>query len=236
MSVRSQLLFVLGSAAMLAACTTSLSAQNPPRGAHQPGQDKKPQGERFHGKGVLESVKSDQMTLTTTDGQSLVLKFQKSANVHVVGTVTPEELHRGKTVQFNAMFDKKTRRIKDPVKKLTIFTPSKDQPAGVIPDTAAKTDDDSIDLHANWKPCIIGGSIQTFAGQKLSINVPGLTPSRLKVDLADDFQVNVDVSDLHLVKAGDKIDVRKAVKSDDDVVHVMEATIRLAKPKKAESQ
>ncbi len=235
MSVRIQFFVVLTGAAMVAAIPAGLSAQNPPRGAHQPGQDKKPSGERFRGKGTIDSVKPDEISMTTADGESLVLKLAKAGRIRVVGSVTPEELRRGKNVQFSALLDKKTRRIKEPVKKLTIFTPSKDQPVGMIPDTAAKTDDDSIDLHANWKPYVIAGSIQTIAGQKLTINVPGLNP-RFKVDLADDFQVNVDVADLRLAKAGDKIDVSKAVKSEDNVVHVMEATIHLAQQKKAKSE
>jgi hypothetical protein len=226
MSVRSQLFVVLATALWIAASAAGVSAQK----------SKKPHGESFHGKGVIESSGGDEIKMTTADGDSLVLKIAKSGGVHVTGIVAPEELHHAKNVQVIALFDKKTRRIKDPVKKVTIFTPTKDQPAGVLPDTSAKVDDDSIDLHANWKPCIIGGSVQTLSGQKLTLNVPGLTPARLKVELADDFQVSVDVTDIHMVKAGDKIDVRKAIKTDDGVIHVMEATIRLAKPKKPKAE
>ena len=231
MPVRLRLFLVLTIAVVVAVLPAGLSAQN----AHQPKQGQKPQGERFYGKGTIDSVKSGEISMTTADGQSLVLKILKTGSVRVTGSVAAEELRRGKNVLFSALLDKKTRRIKEPVAKITIFTPSKDQPAGMIPDTAAKADDDSIDLHANWKPYIIGGSIQTIAGRKLTINVPGLNP-RFKVDLAEDFKVTVDVTDLHFAKAGDKIEVKKAIKSDDNVVHVMEATIKLAKPKTAESQ
>jgi hypothetical protein len=238
MFVRMQLFAIVAIATMMAANSAAVFAQNPPHGAHQPGAGKKPQGDRFSGKGTIDSIKSDELSITTADGQSLTLKLPKSGSkVHVIGRVTPDELHRGKNVQFSAMLDKKTRRLKEPVKKLKIFTPSKDQPVGVIPDTAAKSDsgDDNIDLSTNWKPYIIAGSIQTIAAAQLTLNVPGLSPY-FKVGLADGFQVEIDVSDLRLVKAGDTISVSKAIKKEDCVVHVMEATIHLARPKKAASE
>jgi hypothetical protein len=198
---------------------------------------RKPSGERFQGKGTIDAIRADEISMTTTDGQSLKLKISKKGKVHVIGSLTPEDLQKGKNVLFNAVIDKKTRRVKEPIKKLTIFTPSKDQPAGLFPDTAATTGagDETIDLSAHWTAYVVAGSIQAIAQQKLTVNVPGLNP-RFKVTLADGFQVDVNATDLSRVKAGDTIEVKRAFKADDNVVHVVEATIHVASPKRPKSE
>jgi hypothetical protein len=156
MSFRTQFFVILAGVAIVAAGPSWLFAQNPnpgnPRGVRQTAPGRKPSGERFQGKGTIDAIRADEISMTTTDGQSLKLKISKKGKVHVIGSLTPEDLQKGKNVLFNAVIDKKTRRVKEPIKKLTIFTPSKDQPAGLFPDTAATTGagDETIDLSAHW--------------------------------------------------------------------------------------
>jgi hypothetical protein len=48
--------------------------------------------------------------------------------------------------------------------------------------------------------------------------------------------VDVNATDLSRVKAGDTIEVKRAFKADDNVVHVVEATIHVASPKRPKSE
>jgi hypothetical protein len=199
--------------------------------------DKKPadrrKRERFRGEGIIESIKSDSIVMKTKGGETLTLETGKNAKIRITGRVEREYLRVGQLVEISALVDKKSRRVKDRVKTLLLFTPSPLHNPGCFPDMSAPpvpaeaNDDPSV----NWKPYLVGGQIVAIKDDKLQLNVPDFNP-RLTIDLDENVQIKFDVGDLTLTQPGDRIQVVKAVMLGENRVAVSDATIMRAEPLK----
>lgn len=188
-------------------------------------------GGRVRLSGTVDSVEADVIKVTVGDGQKLSLTLGKKGKIRIAGKAERGCLKPGVHLQFAALVDKKTHRVKNPVDKLLIYTPSNSLYPGLISDpspAAAAAAADAADLRVSWKPYIVSGFLVSFDGKKLTINVPNYAP-RLTVEVAADLHIDFDVDDLSVVQAGDAIRVAKGQQAGDRVT-VVDATIKRRAP------
>ena len=200
------------------------------------GEKPKPDQQRpdfFRGRGTIESISKDTIKMTTAEGEHWTLKLGHAAKVRVVGEAELGSLAAGEYLQFNSLLDKKANRLKGPVKKATLFTPSQEFSPGVFPDTspeaqAAVAEAANADIKSPWKAYVIAGQLVAAHGRKLILAVPGLR-ERLRAELTEGARIEYVSEDLGLVKAGDRIEAMGR-KTDEGSAQVRQARIRLAEP------
>lgn len=188
-------------------------------------------GERVHTQGTVDSIEKDEVKITTKDGEKCTAVVSKKGHLRVTGTAEPTCFKSGVHLQFNALVDKKSHRIKDPVGKILIYTPSNSLYPGLIPDpspAAVAAAAEVVDLSVDWKPYIVSGTFGSLEGQKLVLSVPSFAP-RLSVELADKLKIEFDIDDLSVAQPGDTLRVTKGQQSGDRI-SVMDGTIKRKAP------
>jgi hypothetical protein len=155
--------------------------------------------EPFSGKGKVQGVWPDGrggyiVGMLNDKNELWGLKIGKSTRIRIKGKAEPDFLQRGLNVQFNAMVDKKAVKLKEPVKKLTIFTESNEFTLGLFPDVggAAAADAGGAVVEGDYKPYVVAGRVMTVKGEDLFVQVPSFA-GRLHVELAKDVDIDFNV-------------------------------------------
>lgn len=197
-------------------CASAAPGDAPPGG----------KGSRVRLAGTVDSVESGVIKMSSRDGEKLTLSLGKKSKLRITGQAERSCLKSGMHVQFAALVDKKARRVKNPVEKFLIYTPSNSLYPGLISDPspeAASAASDASDLSVSWKPYIVSGTFVGLDEKKLTISVPNFAP-RLSVEIAAKLRIEFDIDDLSVVQAGDAIRIAKGQQAGDRVT-VLEATI-----------
>jgi hypothetical protein len=153
--------------------------------------------EPFSGKGKAQGVMPDGkggyiVAMLNEKNELWGLKINKSTRIRIKGKAEPDFLQRGLNVQFNAMVDKKAGKLKDPVKKLTIFTESNEFTLGLFPDVGGPAAAGG-EVAGDFKPYIVAGKVISAKGNDLFLQVPSFT-GKLHVELAKDADIDFNVA------------------------------------------
>jgi hypothetical protein len=120
------------------------------------------------------------------------LKIGKNTKIRIKGKAEPDFLRSGLNVQFNAMVDKKAAKLKEPVKKMTIFTESNEFTLGLFPDVGGPTAAGG-EVAGDFKPYVVAGRVTIAKGDDLVISVPSFT-TKLRLELAKDADIDFNVA------------------------------------------
>lgn len=154
--------------------------------------------EPFSGKGKVQGVMPDMkggyiiVMLLPEKNELWGLKIGKSTKIRIKGKAEPDFLRSGLNIQFSAMVDKKASKLKEPVKKLTIFTESNEYTLGLFPDVGGPTTGGG-EIAGDFKPYIVAGRVSTAKGEDLLMSVPSFT-TKLRVELAKDADIDFNVA------------------------------------------
>jgi len=184
----------------------SLSAASPALGQGEKGE----KADRIQAEGKLLAAAQGIMKLETEEGEIWFVKLEESAkNSRVVGSAEPGWLRPGMIVRFDAKFNSKGQPL-SAVSQLTVFTPGKDDKAGVEIDKSLGADFSFAEDKPQPKgekpiSATVVGAIRGIRGNQLSV-AAGRIP--VTVPLAESLSVSVDVADLRLARLGDKVSIR----------------------------
>jgi hypothetical protein len=166
--------------------------------------------EPFSGKGKVQGVMPDMkggfivLMLLPDKNELWGLKIGKATKIRIKGKAEPDFLRSGLNIQFNALVDKKAAKVKDPVKKLTIFTESNEFTLGLFPDVGGPTAGGG-EIAGDFKPYIVAGRVSTAKGDDLMMSVPSFT-TKLRLELAKDADIDFNVAfNPGFVASGDDI-------------------------------
>jgi hypothetical protein len=152
-----------------------------------------------------------------SDGKSYIVQLHpQKTRLLVVGEATVDVLQPGVLVQFEALLNPQLTLAKKPIEKLSVLTPSARTAPGVISDTPKD----------RTKPFTVRGKISRVVGPKLQI---AASRKKVRIVLAKEATVVVEVSDLSLVARGDKIEV-KGAEVNPGLLHATDVKITLSKP------
>lgn len=187
-------------------------------------------GEPYHGRATIVSAGSSQLKVKTKDDEELTVKITSRTELQVVGPATDACLQPGQCVMFNAAVSKKLKKIRDAVKKLTLFSPTRELALGLIPDPGGTVPpiETAEDQEADWKPYIVGGQIVAADEKQLVLTVPDFLP-RFKLSLSSKPKIDVNLDDPSVARAGDTIDLQQALR-DGDTVYLAKGRIKLSQP------
>ena len=182
------------------------------------GKDKKPKRQRFMHTGTIVALLPNSVikfTLGTKDTWLVKLVAPKrirkkntrqyelkgGTEVEVTGRAQPDFLRSGMYVRYSAGFNAKGKSS-DKIDLVTIFTPNKIRKVGVFREGFAEEEGNKAGAITQYLVC---GQLASFKNGKMTVVVNG---KNVRVDVAKDVKIMVDVSDPSLVKKGDKIEVR----------------------------
>lgn len=155
--------------------------------------------EPFSGTGKVQGVMPDGkggyiVAMVNEKNELWGLKIGKATRIRIKGKAEPDFLQRGLNVQFNAMVDKKAGKLKDPVKKLTIFTESNEFTLGLFPDVGgAAPAAVGGEVAGDFKPYIVAGRVTGAKGGDMFLQVPSFS-GKLHVELAKDVDIDFNVA------------------------------------------
>ncbi len=186
--------------------------------------------QELHGKGELEAVGAAGFA-AVLDGQPWKVAFEpkKQLKIEVTGSATPEFLAPGMFVKFKGDFDKKGKATAE-VKDLEIFTLNEKEPLGATKsggafETAAPQKGPPSNLPTTYE---IAGRITGMKKGTMIVSCPNLT---VHADVAPDATIKVNVADLSLASAGDKIEVKGwYMKGKEGLGYADEVTVQLTNP------
>lgn len=195
------------SLALLLSTSTVLAAA---RG--KPGTQPMPEGEPITRvdsiKGTIEMSPLGPKIVSGNDSWTIMRANSNFDRVRVMGSANVDYLHAGQLIRFNAMYDKKTNRIKDQLAKLTIFTASPEFSPGMTPDTEVV----GAAASGEYKAMVFTGQIKNIIkGNTLHVLVQNLK-SPLVVDLAESVTIDLNINDFSVVKQGDTIEITNGKK------------------------
>jgi hypothetical protein len=191
-------------------------------------------------KGTVEEVKSEWIGIKC-DGQSFLLAIAPNyTRVQCNGTAERAYLKPGVLVRIAGDFDKKMQP-KAPIDELYVVTPSESAQPGIHADEPTDGEQPRSKQRGNGgggESWVIVGTIKLIKDDQLQIIADG---KNVKVQLAEDAEIKVEVDDYSLATAGDEITVRgRTVQPPQDKqpgnVVGEEVTITLAQPLEASSK
>ncbi|NQT36807.1 MAG: hypothetical protein HQ581_04925 [Planctomycetes bacterium] len=204
-------------AAMLSAAASELRAQ--PRPAPQ----------RISAKGTVKEVYPRLgIVMTTATQQTWQIAIPQTANVKVTGTAEENFLKPGMFIQFNGEVDKRGNYVLGKVGQLLIFNPSRERMPGMFGadptlggggqaggglgagapmfGPAPGAEKPGGPANKGMGMALLGGQISTLKGKRMTVAVPNVN-ARLRVELADEVKIGVEVTDFSVAQEGDKIQI-----------------------------
>jgi len=179
-------------------------------------------------KGTIEMTPQGARVVVGNDNWGIFIA--PNPKIRVMGTAQIDYVRAGQLVRFSAMYDKKENSVKDPIAKMTIFTPFPEEfSPGGTPDTepvgAAATGD--------YKAMILTGLITKIKGTKMTVNIPGIS-GKLNVELAESVAISLNIADFTVIKQGDGIIINSGEKyvanTGEKAIKIKEAKITLVEP------
>lgn len=166
------------------------------------------QTERFNGSGVLKDMRGNVLLVLAADGGQLLVKApERPLDLAFNASADVDWLKRGMLVRFTGQFDKRGQAV-SPIGELTVFTPRPEYQVGVFADSGFGGGND---LFAEKKvetkepdsaPYMVAGTLSAMKGNKITVAAGGVS---VKVELAENVRVSVDVNDLRFAREGDKV-------------------------------
>ncbi|MBN2474696.1 MAG: hypothetical protein JXB62_08810 [Pirellulales bacterium] len=231
--------------ALTIAAVLGLLAPAQGQGIRRPRNDQQRQlpTEPFAADGSVEAVGRGAIRMLTTSNQVWMVWIDPKAVIHVSGTAEPDFVRPGMFIRFTAEIDKRGD-AQNKIDKLTLFTPSKENPVGIWPEGAAPAaggEGAANEPGSGFGEDVVGPrspttAVYSVAGQitgnrrgKLSVNA---LRAVVNIELAEKAAVAVDLADYTVAKNGDKISVSKGkmVVGRPGVAQASELNIELAQP------
>ena len=169
-----------------------------------------PKPERVEADGTVEGVVAPGvLKILTSTNQTWFFKLSRETEIHVTGTAEVDYLRPGLFIEFTADLDRRGRSP-NKLSELAIFTPTMQKFPGIFPAggfggpdaapaqpaPAAKRDPNAT------TPYKVLGRITSLKNKALTVNAGR---GVVRVELADEVKIAVDVADLSVVQKGDKI-------------------------------
>lgn len=162
-------------------------------------------------KGTVEQVGADGMTIKC-EGQSFLLAVDPSHTKMVCsGTAERSYLKPGVMVRFEGEFDRRMQLKGGPLEEVCVVTPSETSQPGIHTDSEGGSGGEGDEYERRPKQrgasenCVVIGVIKLIKDGQLQVVADG---KPVKVPLADDAEIKVEVDDYSLAAAGDEIVVR----------------------------
>ena len=207
-------------------------------------QPPKPKTEPFAAQGTIRALMPGRIQILTDSTQNWIVFVDPKAIIRVTGTAEPDFLKIGMFIRFTAEVDKRGL-VKNQLEQLTIFTPSQRVFPGIWPEGQ----EPAADKPAEGKPRFgtgVGGpaavgnapasNLYTVAGCITGSRKGLLTVNAgravVRVQVAVDAKIDVDISDYSVAKPGDKISVTrgKMFAGRVGIAQAQELAIKLSKP------
>ncbi|HEY1601396.1 MAG TPA: hypothetical protein VGG64_17475 [Pirellulales bacterium] len=155
-------------------------------------------------KGKVEKVDAEGLDIKC-DGRSYLLQIaQDYTRVVCNGTAERDYLKPGVMVRFEGDFDRKMQ-TKTPIEELYVVTPSETAQPGIHSDEPGEEDQPRAKQKGAIETLVVVGTIKLFKDNQLQVVADGKS---IKVELAEDAEIKVEVDDYTLAVAGDEITVR----------------------------
>lgn len=161
--------------------------------------------------GTVEAFAPGKILILTNTNQKWLFTLSRNTELHVTGSAEFDYLRPRLFIEFEADLDRRGRSP-NPVGELSLFTPSQVKFPGVFPagmggpDAAA-----AMPAPAPKKPDPNATTRYKILGQITAIKNRSLTVNAargiVRIDVAEDAKIGVDVADLSVVQKGDKINV-----------------------------
>lgn len=197
----------------------------------------KPQMEPFAAEGTIEAVTRGRIQILTTTEQKWMIFVDPKAVIHITGTAEADFVRPGMFIQFTAEFDKRGK-AKEKVKKLTVFTPSREVgigfwPEGMAPMVGAEGEAAAAGggfgggfggggfgggAAGGVAGGVAGGAAATSSVYTVHGQIRGNRKGRLtvnagramfQIELAEEPEIQVDLADYSVAKQGDKISITR---------------------------
>lgn len=169
-----------------------------------------PQPATVEGDGTVEAISFSpvMIQMVTATNQRWVFKLAQTTELQVTGMASVEYLRPMMFIEFEADLDRRGKSS-NPVTEVTIFTPSQQRFPGVFPAGMGGPDEAAggaapaakKDPNATTRYKVLG-RITAMKNESLTVNA---SRAVVRVDLAKDAKVKLDVADLSVVQKGDKI-------------------------------
>ncbi len=171
-----------------------------------------PETEKVKTSGTIKEVRNGLLHIVTESGdQYLVKPPAKPQDIVFNGSADPSWLKRGMWVQFAGRFDAKGQPVA-PVSQVLVFSPRPEYKLGVERESGSNSA--LKNLFSEEKPSdqpkvesasyLVTGRLTGIKSSALSVTA-GRTP--VKVELAENARVSLDLADLSLVREGDKVSI-----------------------------
>ena len=159
--------------------------------------------------GTLQGLRPGMMQVASDDGVQWIFQIQaKPQDIIYQATAEPEWVRPGMLVRFSGRFNKQGE-AEQPISEITVFTPREGSRIGIFPESALNTEGlfESPDAEPTpsdgYSSYLVSGRFMGMKAGKMQV-VAGRS---LQVDVAENVEVQVDVSDYTLAKPGDKVEV-----------------------------
>ena len=204
----------------------------------------KPKLVPFVAEGTVRAVMPGRVQMLTDSTQNWVILLDPKTVIHVTGTAEIDFLRVGMFIRFTAEVDKRGL-VKEKLKRLTIFTPSQQDPPGIWPEGKGPADDKPAEGEPRFGRGIGGGQaagkaptseVYTIAGRITGFRKGRLTVNTgrasVQVELAESAKIDVDFADYTVAKPGDRISVTrgKMFPGRIGLGQAVEMSIKLSKP------
>ena len=162
--------------------------------------------------GTIKGVRNGVFHVANVGGDQWLLAVAEDAEEVVLrGTATADWLRPGMAVQFQGNFFKNKSgqpqgEARQPVGELKVFTPREDSKMGIKEQSkrgSFLSSGSASDSALETAPFSVSGVLTKYRGNRITV-VVGKTQIRAK--LADDVEIQVDLTDPRLASAGDEIE------------------------------
>lgn len=155
-------------------------------------------------KGTVEKVSADGVSIKC-EGQAFFIKVEPNhTRVQCTGTAERGYLQSGLLVRFEGEFDRKMQ-AKAPIEEVSIVSPSETAQPGIHSDTLEEDESGRTRQRAATESYVVIGMIKLIKDNQMNVVAD---EKSIKVQLAKDAEVAVDVDDYSLAEAGDEITVK----------------------------
>ncbi len=244
-----------------AAMQRALLKRQQQQAAQQQQQGAMPQGGAQQAEilGTVQGVAKNGIVVVDGNKQMWRVAIMPITKVHVTGTTTAASLRSGLIVEFTAEIDNRGA-VQKKVEALTVTSLSKEKQVGVFPAAAADGDAGGFGANAGedaaGKPAKHGGHTPGKTGKTVSKTQPAgsyrvvgkLIVGRgamsvqtgrgmLPFELEDNAAIDVNVSDLSLVRIGTEVTVKAAVSpARPGMAQALEVQVKLPEPQAGPSK
>ena len=150
-----------------------------------------------HLEGEVVAIEPGKITWTDKSNVPHIAFVTKETKVQVTGEIDASAIAPGAYVRFTIpVTPKRLQPVKGAkVEELTLFSPGDGYQLGLLPDNVD-------DPQAKSIPCLVAGQVKQLKKGLLTLVING---KQIKVTLADEAKVKVDVSDYSIARRGDNI-------------------------------